>query len=138
MPPFNLTLVCVNPFFITLTWIADFNGGDKQTFHVLSSSGENNSSFKELTTVGDKGFGQIHSYSPAVEMYGQLWFRIAASNKFGNSTTSAIPCFTKGKCYIYPNVSFGEASIKIYQEELIPFSLKVCFYIYPNIVCRSL
>lgn len=95
LPPFNLTLVCDNPYSITLTWIADFNGGDKQTFHVFSSSGENNSSFRELATFADKGFGQIHSYAPSVDLYGQLWFRITASNKFGNSTTGAILCITK-------------------------------------------
>lgn len=106
LPPFNLTLVCDNPFSITLTWIADFNGGDSQTFHVLSSSGENSTSFKELTSVNDKGYGKTHSYSPAVELYGHLWFRIAASNKFGNSTTGVIPCFTNSKFYINVNVSF--------------------------------
>lgn len=97
MPPINLTLVCDNPFSITLSWIADFNGGDKQIFHVFFSFGEKNSSFKELATVDDQGFGQIHSYSPAEKLYGQLWFRIAASNMFGNSTTGAIPCFIKSK-----------------------------------------
>lgn len=107
MPPFNLTLVCDNPFSITLSWIADFNGGDKQTFHVFFSSGENNSSFKELTTVDDNGFRRIHSYSPAVKLNGQLWFKIVASNKFGNSTTGAIPCFTKSKFYINGNVSLS-------------------------------
>lgn len=95
LPPINLTLVCDNPFSITLSWIADFNGGDKQIFHVFFSFGEKNSSFKELATVDDQGFGQIHSYSPAEKLYGQLWFRIAASNMFGNSTTGAIPCFIK-------------------------------------------
>lgn len=95
LPPFNLTVVCDNPF--SITWAADFNGGDKQTFHVFSSSGENNLSFKELTTVDDKGFGQIHSYSPSENLYGQFWFRISASNKFGNSTTETIPCFIKSK-----------------------------------------
>lgn len=115
MPPINFTLVCDNPFSITLTWTADFNGGDKQTFHVFSSSGENNYSyFKELTTVDDMGFGQIHSYSPAIDLYGQLWFRIAASNKFGNSTTGAIPCFTKSKFYINVSVSLVENSIKMF------------------------
>lgn len=106
MPPFNLTLVCDNPLSITLSWIADFNGGDKQTFHVFFSSGEKNSSFKEITTVEDDGFGQIHSYSPAVKLNGQLWFRIAASNKFGKSTTGAIPCFVKSKFYNNDNVFF--------------------------------
>lgn len=95
LSPFNLTLVCDNPFSITLKWIADFNGGDSQIFHVFSSSGRNSSSFKELGIVDDEGFGRIHSYSPAVALYGQLWFRIAASNKFGNSTTNAVPCFLK-------------------------------------------
>lgn len=114
MPPINFTLVCDNPFSITLTWTADFNGGDTQTFHVFSSSGENNSYFKELTTVDDMGFGQIHSYSPAIGLYGQLWFRIAASNKFGNSTTGAIPCFTKSKFYINVSISLVETSIKIF------------------------
>lgn len=95
LPPFNLTLDCGNPDAIILTWIADFNGGDKQTFHIFSSSGENNSSFKELTTVDDKGFGQTHSYSPSEKLYGQFWFRISASNKFGNSITDGIPCFIK-------------------------------------------
>lgn len=113
MPPFNLTLDCDNSYSIILTWIADFNGGDTQIFHVFSSSGENNSSFKELTTVDDKGFGQIHSYSPPRKLYGQLWFRISASSKFGNSTTDAIPCFIKSKFYIKVNVSFVEASIKM-------------------------
>lgn len=110
MPPLNLTLVCDNPFSITLSWIADFNGGDKQTFHVFFSSGEKNSSFKELTTLDDDGFGQIHSYSPAVKLKGQLWFRIAASNKFGNTTTDAIPCFIKSKSYINDYVSFLDAT----------------------------
>lgn len=95
LSPLNLTLVCDNPFSITLKWIANFNGGDSQIFHVFSSSGRNSTSFKELGIVDDKGFGKIHSYSPAEALYGQLWFRIAASNKFGNSTTGAIPCFTK-------------------------------------------
>lgn len=93
LPPFNLTVVCDNP--LSITWTADFNGGDKQTFHVFSSSGENYLSFKELTTVNDKGFGQIHSYTPSENLYGQFWFKISASNKFGNSTTDAIPCFIK-------------------------------------------
>lgn len=105
LPPFNLTLVCDNPYSITLTWIADFNGGDKQTFHVFSSSGENNSSFKELATFAEKGFGQIHSYAPSVDLYGQLWFRITASNKFGNSTTGAILCITKCKFHFNINIS---------------------------------
>lgn len=113
MSPFNLTLVCDNPFSITLKWIADFNGGDSQIFHVFSSSGRNSSSFKELGIVDDEGFGRIHSYSPAVALYGQLWFRIAASNKFGNSTTNAVPCFIKSKFYINDNISFVEASIQM-------------------------
>lgn len=96
MPPFNLTVVCDNPF--SITWIAGFNGGDKQTFHIFSSSGENKA-FKELTAVDDKGFGEIHSYSPSENLYGQFWFRISSSNKFGNSTTDAIPCFFKSKFY---------------------------------------
>lgn len=92
LPPFNLTVVCDNPF--SITWNAGFNGGDKQTFHIFSSSGENKA-FKELTAVHDKGLGEIHSYSPAENLYGQFLFRISASNKFGNSTTDAIPCFFK-------------------------------------------
>lgn len=114
MPPLNLTLVCDNPFSITLTWIANFNGGDQQIFHIFSSSGEKNSSFKELTAVDDMGFGQIHIYSPAVDLYGQLWFKIAASNKFGNSTTGAIPCFTNSKFHINVNISLVESSIKTF------------------------
>lgn len=113
LSPLNLTLVCDNPFSITLKWIANFNGGDSQIFHVFSSSGRNSTSFKELGIVDDKGFGKIHSYSPAEALYGQLWFRIAASNKFGNSTTGAIPCFTKSKFYKNDNVSFVETSIKM-------------------------
>lgn len=97
MLPINFTLLCDNPFAISLTWISNFNGGSIQQFHVYYSTAGNLSSFKLLNKdIGDKGYGEFHRYIPISELYGHLWFKITASNKFGNSSTYAEYCFIKG------------------------------------------
>lgn len=96
MLPINFTLLCDNPFAISLTWISNFNGGSIQQFHVYYSTAGNLSSFKLLNKdIGDKGYGEFHRYIPISELYGHLWFKITASNKFGNSSTYAEYCFIK-------------------------------------------
>lgn len=94
--PTNMTIFCDNPSAISLTWISNFNGGSSQNFDIFYSTNGNMSSFTLLKkNISDEGYGRLHKYLSTIELYGNLWFKITATNKFGGSTTNTVYCFLK-------------------------------------------
>ncbi|XP_056001652.1 hemicentin-1-like [Ostrea edulis] len=89
--PSNVTLDCGNPSSITISWISNFNGGDSQTFKI-SYSTVGNSTYKDLDTISDKGYGRRHSYTPSIDLRRRVWFTVTASNMFGKSRSDALYC----------------------------------------------
>ncbi|XP_056009268.1 hemicentin-1-like isoform X1 [Ostrea edulis] len=95
LKPTNLTLECGTS--VKLSWISNFNGGDSQTFKIsYSTVGVGDSSYKDLDTISDQGYGILHSYTPNIELQGTAWFTVTASNLFGNSTSDYVHCIVKG------------------------------------------
>ncbi|XP_056001629.1 hemicentin-2-like [Ostrea edulis] len=92
LKPTNLTLECGTS--VKLSWISNFNGGDSQTFKISYSTAED-SSYKELEIISDKGYDRLHSYTPSIGLRGTVWFTVTASNMFGNSTSDYVHCIVK-------------------------------------------
>ncbi|XP_056001658.1 peroxidasin-like [Ostrea edulis] len=94
LKPTNLTLVCATSS-VKLSWISNFNGGDSQTFKI-SYSTVGDSTYQDIETISDQGYGRFHSYTLNIELQGTVWFTVTASNMFGNSTSDHVHCILKG------------------------------------------
>lgn len=76
-----------------LQWKSSFNGGDRQSFVVVSLNGQDGSSYS--ITTPDKGENLLHiSYIKNLQSSTKYAFYVFAQNIHGNSSSENITCMT--------------------------------------------